>query len=728
MRHTLPFVAFTVLLVGCGGPPRSVAFGGAASGQPPEVTDENVHAVERTYWRFDPADPARLAWRDALVAYRSARTEEIVLRGEYDEVIEHLARLTELLDPADVEAGRVPAEVAPLARWVVEHGSPRGDEGRVMAALMLLAALGEDPEANREARDRIRTWGRDARASVDNPIERYGDLIQVWEQHEELAPAPEVLTTLARLYVEQRDALALAFGPEGHGRRSPGRISLRELQLAPMLVQRAPLEVAAVYLRHGDLAHAIEHVRRMGNHGGMEGEVVRVLERAQHDDEGGAHALEELARGFARARPNVGTAICRLGARRFPTDARFPLCLARIAIEERRVGAATAWYAEAVRLAPAQRDVYDEALERLAELMEEGVLASDVAASRAVAHHALEILDERARRWPEAAPAVSRDALLLSIGRAEMAHGNVAEARRRLLASLEARETQEAHAQLGILLERVGEPRDAAEHFRRALDLTEQRGDEGAASRAQLLEHLGDAFRRAGEERQAERMYRQALSMWDEIVRRAQRERAAIVHVRRGVLSSRLGNARGAEEAFGAAMDAAPSWRETYASILSHLVVSAPNLQLAQHVLRRAQFQLTLEPEWKVYFALWVQAIAARAAAEPERDVAHVLEDVEGDSWSAQLAAFGRGQLDYAGLSGAARTRGQRAEAAFYQGARLLGAGDLAGARQLFEEVLESRMVEFYEYAMAQELLGALTTTPAVAADARTTPSDARAQ
>ncbi|MCZ7684228.1 MAG: tetratricopeptide repeat protein [Sandaracinaceae bacterium] len=180
-----------------------------------------------------------------------------------------------------------------------------------------------------------------------------------------------------------------------------------------------------------------------------------------------------------------------------------------------------------------------------------------------------------------------------------MAHGNVAEARRRLLASLEARETREAHAQLGILLERVGEPREAAEHFRRALDLTEQRGDEGAASRAQLLEHLGDAFRRAGEERQAERMYRQALSMWDEVVRRAQRERAAIVHVRRGVLLSRLGNARGAEEAFGAAMDAAPSWRETYALILSHLVVSAPNLQLAQLVLRRAQFQLTLEPEWE---------------------------------------------------------------------------------------------------------------------------------
>src|SRR5690606_26179354 len=124
-----------------------------------------------------------------------------------------------------------------------EHGAPRGDEGRVMGALVLLAAT-ESAEDHRAERDRIAEWGRSARARIDNPVERYGDLIQVWEQYEQLAPAPAVLATLARLYIEQRDALAAAFGPEGQGTRTAGRLSLQELRLAPLLVRRAPLDVA----------------------------------------------------------------------------------------------------------------------------------------------------------------------------------------------------------------------------------------------------------------------------------------------------------------------------------------------------------------------------------------------------------------------------------------------------------------------------------------------------
>jgi tetratricopeptide (TPR) repeat protein len=712
--------ALALLMIGCGGAPTSVVTAGVTAGPVPAVDDESVHEVERVFWRMAPDDPARLAWRDALVTYRSGRTEEVVRRGDYDEVVQHLAELTALLTPADVEAGRVPAEVGPLARWVLQHGAPRGDEGRVMGALMLLAALGDEPDARRAERARIEQWGREARAGMRSPVERFGDLIQVWEQHEELAPSPEVLAMLARLYVEQRDGIVATFGPEGQGSRLPGRLSLRELEMAQLLVQRASLDVAAVYLRHGDLERAVEHVRRLGGRGGMEGQLVRILQRAQQDDPGGAQALEEVARGFARARPAIAAAICRLGARRFPTDARFPLCLARVASEANQIGEATAWYADAVRLAPGDRDVYDEALDRLAGLMEEGQLEASVAQSRAVARHALEILDERQRRWPNAAPRVAREVLLASIARAEMSRGNVREARERLEASLSARETREAHQQLGLLLERTGNAQGAAEHYRRALDMTDQDGPEGTAARAELLEHLGDAFRMGADERQAERMYRQSLGLWDELARAVRGARAALVHVRRGILLSRLGDRSGAERAFDAAMDAAPNWREPYAAILSHLVVTTPNLELAHRVLRRAQYQLTLEPQWKVYFALWVQAIARRASAEVDREVTLVFEDeARGDSWSARLAAFGRGQLDYDGLLAAADDRGQRAEAQFYQGTRLLGAGDTAGARQLFQEVLASGMVSFYEYAMAQELLGGAPSTAQATAETR---------
>lgn len=699
-------LSLCLLSLACGGPATGARHAGQV-GQPPEVTAETFHEVERAYWQMEPDDPSRVAWRDALIAHLSARSPELLEEGDYDAVVEHLAEIASLLTPADVGDGRVPADVAPVARWVVERGSPRGDEGRVMGALLLLHAIGEEGSA--AEREQVARWGRDARAGIENPLERYGDLIQVWEQHEEIAPAPEVLTTLARLYVEQRDALIGAFGPEGQGGNAPGRLSFQQLRLAPLLVQRAPLDVAAVYLRHGDLQSAIEHVERMGDQSGVEQRLLQLLERARENNEGGATSLSELAQGFVRARPNVSEAVCRLGIRRFPDDARFPVCLARVAMEQNEVGAATAWYAEAVRLAPDDREVYDEALGQLDSMMEEGLFEADVSQSRVIARHALEMLEERQRRWPDRAPSVSRSELLLQLGRAEMSAGNVAEARERLEASLAADETREAHIQLGLLLERVGQGADSARHYRAALDLITESGPEGAAERAELLEHLGDAQRIAGDERQAERMYRQSLALWNDLIEQVRGPRRSVVEVRRGVLHSRLGNTEAAMESFGNAMDAAPSWREPYAAILAHLVVSQPNLELAQQVLRRANYQLTLEPQWKVYFALWVQAIAARASSEPEREVGILLRDLSrGDGWSSRLAAYARGEMPYGDLVEAADDDGERAEAAFYEGTRRLGAGDVPGARELFQSVLESGMVSFYEYAMAQELLGAL--------------------
>ena len=351
-------------------------------------------------------------------------------------------------------------------------------------------------------------------------------------------------------------------------------------------------------------------------------------------------------------------------------------------------------------------------------MMEEGLFEADVSQSRVIARHALEILEERQRRWPDRAPSVDRSEILLQLGRAEMSAGNVAEARERLEASLAADETREAHVQLGLLLARVGQGDEAARHLRAALDLVQETGAEGAAARAELLEQLGDAQRIAGEQRQAERMYRQSLALWNDLIEQVRGPRRSVVEVRRGVLHSRLGNTEAAMEAFGHAMDAAPSWREPYAAILAHLVVSQPNLELAQQVLRRANYQLTLEPQWKVYFALWVQAIAARAASEPEREVGVLLRELSnGDGWSARLAAYARGELPYGQLVEAADDDGERTEAAFYEGTRRLGAGDVAGARELFQSVLESGMVSFYEYAMAQELLSALPSAEGTVAE-----------
>lgn len=722
---TLSALVLVLFSAACGGPSGSLQHGGNANGVP-TIDAESYHDARRAFARIEPDDPARVAWRDALIAYLVRDSASVLEGGDYDAVVQHMASACALLTPADVAEGRVPESLAPAARWIVERGSRRGDEGRVMAARLLLAAMGQDAEANRAERERIAAWGRDARRGMENPIERYGNLIQVWEQHDQLAPAPEVLETLARLHLEQRDALMTLLGGALTSERSLGPVlrDPRLLQMGERLVERVPLDVAAVFLRHGDIDGALEHVQRIdaqGTSGSADLAQLRdFLQRARDRSPRGAEALGEIAVAFARVRPPVAEALCALGLRRFPEDARFPLCLARLAIQE-QPGLGTAWYAEVVRMAPDHREVYDEALRQLDEVMEAGVFDAEIGQSRALARSALSILDEYERRWPTEQPAVTRDGVLLQLGRAEMSAGNVAEARRRLEASLAARDSREGHLALGLLLERVGEGEAAATHYRAALDQAPARTPEDRAVRAELTERLGDAFRTGGQEQQARRMYRQALEAWDALLPAVRGPRRGVAEVRRGILLSRLGDTHGASEAFAAAMEAAPSFREPYASILAHLVVSAPNLELAQTVLRRAQFQLHLEPEWKVYFALWVQMIAGRAASEPERDVALLLGELSrGEAWSNRLAAFGDRSLPYPELREHATNLGQRVEADFYEGARRLADGDEAGARSMFEQVLASGMVNFYEYAMAQELLHQLGARDRVAERAPT--------
>ena len=70
-----------------------------------------------------------------------------------------------------------------------------------------------------------------------------------------------------------------------------------------------------------------------------------------------------------------------------------------------------------------------------------------------------------------------------------------------------------------------------------------------------------------------------------------------------------------------------------------------------------------------------------------------------------RLARFGMGDMPYQELLEAADGVGEETEAHFYEAARRLAAGDAAGARELFERVLVTNMVGFYEFTMARALL-----------------------
>lgn len=684
------FLALTLVLGACGASSQQ-RHGSLPQGA--HLSEEQYGSARRAYHGESLGSDERARLRSQLFAHLFSETAAVLRRDDYEAMVEHFAAFTDLLLPEELTADGLPPQIEPLARALVEKGSAHGDEARVLSGLLALQLLEREPKAAAEYAELL-GWGRDARATLSNPIEAYSQLIDVLDEHARLTPDRRILDALAELHVQRRDVLVHAFRERGLPR------------LPLQMIRTTPIEVAAVYLQWGQIAPAITRIEAMGGGDETTLRLQQLLQDARGTDPRAADALLELAEAYRRGRPLVSQGICRRGLREMSNDPRFAGCLARVAAELEQPVDATAWYAHAISLAPTERSIYDEALETLHDFIEAGLFDTDASEARSIARHAETILEARLARWPQLAPPVQPERLHLLIGTLEMNAGNPKGARKQLERSIAANDSADARSQLGLLEARVGHLSVAEEHLLKAVELLKNDPKAALLRRAETLERLGDVYREQGRVADAQNAYGNALKQWSAITQKDP-ELQASAHLRRGVLLDRVGEKQEALAAFRQAMLAAPWVRSTYASILSHLVTATPDAELAIEVFNRAQRQFTLESEWKVYFALWVKVVEGRAGAHADRDVAELLRSLSStDDWAGSLARFGVGALDYEGLLRAAHGLGQETEAHFYEGARRLTRGDAAGARLLFQRVMGSHMVSFYEFQMAQELLG----------------------
>ena len=286
--------------------------------------------------------------------------------------------------------------------------------------------------------------------------------------------------------------------------------------------------------------------------------------------------------------------------------------------------------------------------------------------------------------------------------------GQLQKGRQYLQHSLREELSSKTLTQLAMVAERSSDLTKADDYYRRALNEVGRKTHDDSARRAELLERLGDVARRLRKDSEATRLYQRALATWDQLRSVLQGRKRAALQVRRGVLLGRLGQHANSIEAFEQGIHDAPDWLQVYAGVLAYLVVAEPNLSFATQVFYRVQRQLSLEPEWKVYFALWVGVIAVRAHGSLDAEVTELVDDLAkrtSSSWWRRLAQFGAGKLSYGELRGLARDPGQLAEAHFYAGAQRLGKNDNTEALRFFEKVMQSQMVSFYEFAMAQEFI-----------------------
>jgi len=665
------------------------------------ITDASYPDAVRTFERMNPQAKERAELRERLATHWLTKADNAITADKFAEVVAALAQISVLYGPEEWGKGAIPGGLERVARYLVKKGSPKGDEARVLSGLLILKLLHPEDRGAAERYQRLVDWGFEVRSDMSGPLERFEGLVEAWEEHARLTPTPQVLSTVVKLYVERRDALVQLF--QSSEEQVPPSASVFQG------VQKTALNVAAVFLRHGDTASALTQVRALGSSGALEERLGDILEATRDDGNTGAGALLDLSRAYLEAgRNDVSRALCIEGLRSRRDDPRFPQCLARIAATESDYGGALAWYSDAIALVPEERALYDEILEVLNGLIEQGTLSSNLASTRALAVRATEILKERMRRWPKSPPPVSPEELYAAIGVLEMNAGGAKQAESYFRESLNARPTVAAASQYGLLLERTGRPRDAREQYRAALGLLSGEGLDIERQRAELTEHVADAERLAGLREESLRSYEQALAIWDALIPAVKNKRGGgALQLRRGVVLGRLSRFEEAKAAFERAMDAAPSARETYATILAFLLVSAPDANFAQSVFRTAQNQLGLTPEWRVYFALWLRMIAGRSGQPVDTDLARAFETPTGaEGWWAKLARFGSGKLNYDTLLEETTGVGERAEAYFYEGGRRLAQGDETGARVMFAKVLDTQMVNFYEFAMAQELLG----------------------
>jgi tetratricopeptide (TPR) repeat protein len=725
---------------GCGGAVSSTRTTARAASMPVPtvVTPESYAAVRRAWETLDASDPARAAVRERLVAALARETEPAMEAGDYDAVVARFREFTALYTDRELEAGPLPRALVPLATWLVDAGSPRGDEARVLAAYFVLARADASDTTHAQKYDALLAWGREARSRLPDPLERFLGLGEVLREHARLVPARTVLDGLANFYVERALFCERVLRRVLHALERPAFRGMAS-NAAIAMVMSAATDTAGVHVRIGDLSTALANVERLRDAPDFQAEpVFQALAAARQNTPEGNDALLALARRFMQpgtAEPEAARALCRLGQRRAADDPRFELCLARASMREDRYDDVAAHYDAAIRLAPGERAVYDEALLTLYEILggtsqgvsvepnapyirigTEGLRArvaageghGDPRALAALARRTTAILTARDARFPTARATVPPHAVFGVVAAALLGVADLDAARDSLERSMAATPTSDMAFALAVIDERRGEPARAAVAYRRALDLARGSGPDNHARRTHILLALGDAFQRAGDAAQAERMYREALVARSRIVQTSLHAvRFAVTAAHAAALHDRLGQRAEATAAARDALARAGHELEPYAALLTHLLTRPQvDAALADEALRATRARADRTTAIEVRVALWSQLLAARAGTPADAARTAALTSLARRSgWHGSLARFATGQLTLDALLADAPGPVEQTRAHFADGVLRLAAGDERAARAAFARAVAIGMVFAEEHEIAWRLL-----------------------
>lgn len=770
-RRALLSLVVATPLAGCahGVPSRSTPLSPAAQGLNQEaaavgaiVCEEDLLEARFLYQALPPASPERARLRLKMMEYllgpllplaaQNLHDSPGILGSEDDvaRIQDSLRDAIELVPGPDLWRPEGPplsdrerVLLGTAARMVVSIYSPRGNELPVATGLFVLQLV--DPTNKQWATriDELVAWVEtSSQLAMGNPGSRnHVSLNDVLEGVAASWPSPQVVDRIAQLAQGRQERLAnILRRPMGTGNTARG--VLGDLLLDNESLTAMAVNVAAFYLRAGQVARAAETVERFADKPGDDTDlrqmIAAVNSKAQPSD---YLALarrflprSELLQGTSADRldPVAAAQILDLGLQVHPSDSGMLVLASRVArfipapfLALRRLDEALVALerekASQDALAEVTAERFDLAFlrfkahidpEQMAPAMRE---AEPLRAQLAAAH----------QRFNKAIKLQEQD-IDLAVARGLIDGGHLEDAQPFLdRAKGHGEMSVDLALVLGNLALRRGDAAQAATLLRETIETRERSApaEETIAyveGQARLLFALGNAHDVAGNAQDARQAWRNSLRNWDRLrieqMHRKSASAAAEATFEVGRLSYLLGKRDEAFRTFDEAIDFDEDRDQSYTDAIAFLVergeadtaldlyrraLSKPNRQVSEYV--------------KVYASLWVLDLSVRNTGTPDATAEAYLKGVESRrlqlrparaaAWYLKLARYALGKVSYDKLLGEATTIGQKAEVRFYEAMRRLQRGQTAEANQLWKEVLDSKMVSFFEYEMASRYL-----------------------
>lgn len=675
---------------------------------PPDVASlDDFEVVLNRYTLLPDGHDARGPHRAELLRFLVSHLQQALDKDDETEALVSLRFAVALYSPQELRTTEPQPALAEAAERLYARTARRGAEFPSMLALAVQQRFAP-PKARPKLLaewEALEKWLTDNGPLASEPLLAHEELERALESLAAYFPSPFVVQRLADLYVARYDAAVRAHARGG----GLGNTSLRRVEITGYLLMR-------LYLRADDPKGAIEAMGRVERDDPV-AKLSAVVEDAFDDGNRSARPLLSLSEQFV-PEPDVDTSLphvaqswgiidnlMRRAVVRYPKDPFVHLMRARALRQQGLDGAAVYHLRASLDL---KDDVF-ETWQMRAELEQqqlEQLTGRDIDEAL-VRLGELEAFHKRAMKlWRDrpVLPALPR--AYFTVAEALYQRGRVIEAKTLLDRSVAIEARPEALDLLGTIALKRADFDGAAQRFESLARLPFDDHDAKLRWELRAQSRLGEIAQRRDQRGDAEAHLQTALGTVNELLGRpaASAAEQADRYVERGRLLFLLGDVELATRDFEQAATIAPGLVKAYAEPMLQLV-SHGHYSQARDVFRRALAQRDIADDLKLYFCLWLNDLALRQGLRPDRQVLAFLAEYRGDRWAQTLAEHAQGTVDYETLLAAAGDDGQRAEAFFYEALRRWRFGDTASSKQLLQRVLDSDLMGFYEYDMAQAYL-----------------------